>query len=498
MSTSGNGAQVHPLTGGGAIVSLHGSVNPNDRTVGAGCQQVGNENAGAMPSNFPGGGNPRFVATCDLTNVRIVEGRLQSFNFGGQGWLSSINLPTNVTAASNSGNAAGQGSSRIFTGNGGDRITGSNETDTIDAGGAPYKGQEAFPPSGTVALDDPNRNIVDGGGGNDTFLLSRGTGRDVVTGGTGTDLVTYADRFTIGPPGSAGVHVTLEGQANDGDPNIDQLDATALGEGDNIGADIEDLSGTKREDRLIGNGLKNVLFGDEGVDTLTAGSGEDTVIAREPAVAGSGTPDAISCGSPTPLRTTTTVFGVITTLSGIDKLEADLADPKPADCELLVDMAVDEPAPIKIANRARRAGADSPAREADLPARRQAHLHGDAAAGRQALRQPRRRVLDQARREAHDHAEAVEEGRSGRGTPPGGGPPRVKRGRAEGRSQQSRPGPRPLTGPPRRREPPWLALVARSDSRGPVEYHALTAPLRSAPGRCSVACPGVGSPLRPR
>ena len=357
-SAQANGAQVQALAGGGAIVSLHGSVNSSDRSVGAGCQQVGNANAGAMPSDFPGGGGAAFVATCDLTNVRIVEGRLGNANFGNQGWLSGINLPTNVTTTSNSGAAAGQGTDKISTGDAGDRITGSTEKDTIDPGGAPYKGQETFPPSGNTAVDDPNRNIVNGGGGNDTFLLARGKGRDVVAGGTGTDLATYENRFTIGAPGSAGVHVTLDGQANDGDPNIDQLDATALGEGDNIGTDVEDLSGTKRDDRLIGNGLKNVLFGDEGVDTLTGGTGEDTVIAREPAVAGSGTADAISCGSPSPLRTTTSVFGVITSASGNDKLEADLADPKPADCELLVDMAVDEPAPIKIANRARRSGDD--------------------------------------------------------------------------------------------------------------------------------------------
>ncbi len=356
--TSANGAQVHPLTGGGAMVSLHGSVNPNDRVVGAGCQSVGTGNAPAMPSGFPGG-NPVFVATCDLTNVRIVEGRLESFRFGGQGWYSSIDLPTNVTTRSNSGNAAGEGADRIQTGDSGDRITGSNERDMIDAGGAPYKGQETFPPSGTVSLDDPNRNIVNGGGGNDTFLLTRGTGRDIITGGTGTDLATYVDRFTIGPPGAAGVHVTLDGQANDGDPNIDPTDSAVLGEGDNLGSDVEDVNGTKREDRLIGNGFKNVLFGDEGVDTLTGGSGEDTIIAREPASAGSGTPDVISCGAPTPIQTTTTRFGVITALSGSDRLEKDLADPKPGDCELLVNMAVDEPAAIRIASSARRAGGDA-------------------------------------------------------------------------------------------------------------------------------------------
>ena len=354
---SHTGAQVHSLPDGGAIVSLHGSVFQNDRTAGVGCQQVANGNAPDMPSDIPGGGGPVFVATCNLTNVRIVEGRLRNNSFGSQGWFSSINLPTNVTTRSNALNAVGSGHDRIFTGNAGDRIIGSDEKETIDAGGAPYKGQEALPPSGTVALDDPNRNIVDGGGGDDTFLLARGTGRDIVTGGIGTDLATYADRFGIGSPGSAGVHVKLDGQANDGDPNIDPPDSTAPGEGDNVGADVEDLTGTKREDRLIGNGLKNVLFGDEGVDTLTGSSGEDTLIAREPATAGSGTPDVISCGAPNPfVLSTTSRFGVITT-SSVDRLEADLADPKPADCELLVDMAVDEPAPITIANRARRAGA---------------------------------------------------------------------------------------------------------------------------------------------
>jgi Ca2+-binding RTX toxin-like protein len=196
---------------------------------------------------------------------------------------------------------------------------------------------------------------VDGGGGDDTFLLTHGTGRDVVAGGAGTDLVTYAGRFAIGPPGSTGVDVTVDGQANDGDPTIDQPDSTAPTEGDNVGVDVENLTGTKRDDRLIGNGLQNVLFGDEGLDTLTGGSGEDTLLAREPASAGSGTPDVISCGAPSPLRSTTTAFGVLSVSSGNDSLQADLADPKPADCELLVDMAVAEPAPVKIANTARRA-----------------------------------------------------------------------------------------------------------------------------------------------
>ena len=152
--------------------------------------------------------------------------------------------------------------------------------------------------------------------------------------------------------------MTLDGVANDGDPNFDQPDSTALGEGDNIGVDVENLTGTKREDRLIGSGAANTLLGDEGVDTLTGGAGEDLILAREPPLAGSGTADVISCGSPAPSKTTRSTFGVFVFAesSGNDRLQADLADPRPSNCELLVDMAVDEPAPVTIARGARLEG----------------------------------------------------------------------------------------------------------------------------------------------
>lgn len=359
-----NGAQVAPLSDGGAIVSLHGSVSPGDMVVGPGCQEVSTENASVMPNSIfttPVERSPRYAATCDLTNVRVVDGRLNNIAAGSQAWFSALSLPTNVTASSGTGPNATAGINQIITGPGGDRITGSAERDEIDAGGAPYKGQEALPPSGNPAFDDPNRNIVNGGGGNDTFLMARGTGRDAVTGGAGVDLATYVDRFEIGQPGAVGVHVTLDGQANDGDPNIDPPDSTAPGEGDNIGTDVENLTGTKREDRLIGNGLGNTLLGDEAVDTLTGAGGEDLLLAREPATAGVGTPDTLSCGSPAPppppgrKGTTSTRIGIFAAPTGIDRLQADLADVKPADCEQLVDMAVDEKAPVNVARSARRA-----------------------------------------------------------------------------------------------------------------------------------------------
>jgi Ca2+-binding RTX toxin-like protein len=348
-----NAAQVVSTQDGGALVAVYGSTI-EAVTAGAGCQEVANSNAPGNPFPFVIGGGATFTATCNLTGVRVIEGTLRAPALPMQGWQSSLNLPTNVTSTGGT-SPQGVAGDVIFTGGGGDTITGGNGNDQIDPGSAPYKGQEALPPSGNLAVDDPARNSVNGGAGNDTFMLAGGTGRDVVTGGDGIDLATYAPRFQIGAPGSAGVHVTLDGQANDGDPNIDPPDSTAAGEGDNIGVDVENLNGTKREDRLIGNGVANVLYGDEGVDTLTGNAGEDVLLAREPVVAGSGTADVISCGSPAPpSKSGTSTFGVFT-VSGYDRLEKDLADVKPADCELLVDMAVDEPAPVNIANKARRA-----------------------------------------------------------------------------------------------------------------------------------------------
>jgi hypothetical protein len=289
-STSRNAAQVVPTQDGGALVAVYGNT-VDTMAAGSGCQQVSNTNAPGISSVFVVGG-PSFTATCNLTGVRLVEGRLLAGALPGQVWQSTVSLPTKVTSTGGV-SPSGVAGDLIFTGGGGDTITGGDGPDEIDAGGAPYRGQE-------VSVDDPLRNVVNGGGGNDTFKLAAGMGRDAVTGGAGTDLANYAGRFSVGSPGAAGVHVTLDGTGNDGDPNIQPSDSTTLGEGDNIGVDVENVNGTKREDRLIGSSVANVLFGDEGVDTLTGNAGEDVLLAREPATAGSGTPDVLSCGSPAP------------------------------------------------------------------------------------------------------------------------------------------------------------------------------------------------------
>jgi hemolysin type calcium-binding protein len=357
---------VSPLPDGAALVAIYG-VSPSQVTVGNGCQAVGTGNAPFQP--MPGTGQATLAATCNLSGVTALAAELTDA-FRSQGWQSSLSLPTKVDAASAPSTVTPPGD-LISTGSGGDTINAGNGPDEIDGGGAPYlgPGTNTSVPSGFAK---PDRNTLDGGGGDDRFLLdgqqtgSGALGRDLVIGGAGVDTVTYAARFGVGAPGQVGVQVTLDGEANDGDPSIDPPDSTAPGEGDDVGTDVENVTGTRREDTLIGNGGRNVLEGGEGSDTLTGAAGVDTLIAREPPSAGGGLRDTLSCGAPAPpppppprsltgrQQPAPSILGIfLLTSTGRDRLEADLLDVPPADCEDVVVMAVDEPAAVEVGAAAR-------------------------------------------------------------------------------------------------------------------------------------------------
>jgi Ca2+-binding RTX toxin-like protein len=124
-------------------------------------------------------------------------------------------------------------------------------------------------------------DVLNGAGGNDD--LDGGPGADDLRGGDGTDAATYGGR-------AAGVTVTLDEQANDGES----------GEGDNVHRDIEAvyggnggdaLTGDRRSNTLDGQGGGDRLKGGRGADFLFGGSGDDLIDARD----GSSN-DVIDCG----------------------------------------------------------------------------------------------------------------------------------------------------------------------------------------------------------
>ena len=96
------------------------------------------------------------------------------------------------------------------------------------------------------------------GGGND--VIKGGGGADTIDGGAGRDTATYEDS-------GVGVDVNLvTGKGKGG-----------TAEGDTLKS-IEDLFGSKFDDKLVGNAQDNKLDGQDGNDTLKGGGGADTLV----------------------------------------------------------------------------------------------------------------------------------------------------------------------------------------------------------------------------
>lgn len=146
-----------------------------------------------------------------------------------------------------------QGADRLFGEDGGDNLDGRDGNDTLEGG----SGDDSL-------IDGPGDDTVTGGVGNDSWTA--GAGRDSFVGGDGSDSVDYRAR-------TAAVTVTLDDRPDDGE----------AGEGDNVGADVEDVSTGSGDDRILGgpnpNGFR--LHGGPGNDTITGGPQEDRVEGEE-------------------------------------------------------------------------------------------------------------------------------------------------------------------------------------------------------------------------
>lgn len=175
--------------------------------------------------------------------------------------------------------SGGSGDDRFVGGAGDEGFSGNQGNDFLD-------GQ-----AGDDSLDggDGNDSLNGGEGSDDLF---GGAGADGLSGGGGIDSVAYGDDFDPDTfrPIIRDQSVTLDGAANDG----------AAGEGDNVGADVEDVSTASGNDSVTGNGGINFLSGGRGNDTITGGggsdflsgnTGDDTINARD------GFSDRVDCGA---------------------------------------------------------------------------------------------------------------------------------------------------------------------------------------------------------
>lgn len=106
-------------------------------------------------------------------------------------------------------------------------------------------------------------DILSGGDGNDRFdEETASNGGDIFNGGAGIDTLDYSLR-------TAGVTVTMDGAAaNDGTTG-------STSEGDNCKADVENILGSAYVDTITGNALNNSITGDLSDDFLNGGAGDD-------------------------------------------------------------------------------------------------------------------------------------------------------------------------------------------------------------------------------
>jgi hypothetical protein len=111
-----------------------------------------------------------------------------------------------------------------------------------------------------VLIGNEAANVLRGNGGDD--LIEGGAGNDRIDGGTGTDTASYASA-------AAGVRIDLSqrGEQNTGGAGRDTV------------LKIENLLGSKFDDRLAGDHKANQLSGGQGNDRADGGAGNDTFLA---------------------------------------------------------------------------------------------------------------------------------------------------------------------------------------------------------------------------
>jgi Ca2+-binding RTX toxin-like protein len=181
-------------------------------------------------------------------------------------------------------NTTGAGSNlQLDLGDGNDTVLGVTQTSTpgtftvMENGGA---GNDAL-------VGGPFNDTLNGGDNDDT--LDGGNGADALNGGNGSDTASYAGR-------GAAVTADPGGGTNDGNS-----DDGAAGSRDNIGSDVENITGGGAGDTLTGDGGANRLRGGNGNDTLSGGGGNDTLEgeANDDNLTGGSAADVFSGGAGT-------------------------------------------------------------------------------------------------------------------------------------------------------------------------------------------------------
>ncbi|WP_372395100.1 calcium-binding protein [Azospirillum sp. HJ39] len=276
---------IENVTGSAAADSLSGDGGANRLDGGAGNDWLSGGTGADTLIGGDGIDSADYVASATGVDVNLSSGigsggEAEGDILSGVENLAGSDHDDRLTGDANANRLDGRGGNDTLVGLGGaDTLVGGDGIDTAeylgssaavtvslasgtgtgaDAQGDRLSGIENLTGSafGDRLTGDGGANILDGAGGNDTLV--GGAGADTLIGGAGNDTADYS---------ASSAAVTVDLSAGTG------LGGTA--DGDML-IGVENLFGTTRADRLVGDGQDNILRGGAGADTLVGGDGSDT------------------------------------------------------------------------------------------------------------------------------------------------------------------------------------------------------------------------------
>jgi Ca2+-binding RTX toxin-like protein len=225
---------------------------------------------------------------------------------GGSGWdraaysvgaLVGVTVDLNIVGV---GQNTGQGFDTLI---GIEHLSGTRFNDVLTGDGGDNWLWGGSDTSGVTGDD-----VISAGGGND--LVEVGTGNHSLDGGTGIDALSLWGNDSDITAAGVTFSLLLQGAAQDTEQGL--MNATGF----------ENLSGSKYDDLLIGDGNDNVLAGDQGSDQLLGGDGNDTLYGDGRIIV-----DTHNTGGSGPITTYTDVVLIDPLLvSGDDTLEGGDGD----------------------------------------------------------------------------------------------------------------------------------------------------------------------------
>lgn len=241
-----------------------------DRYYGSAGDDTLQAGAGNYADRYSGGAGTDTVSYLSLSKAVTADADGVSGDDGRSGEHDTIATDVeNLTGSQGSDRLYGTAGANVLIGGGGnDRIYGRGGDDRLDG--------------------DDGRDRLDGGAGNDSLLGDNGVNTDketlyadVLIGGTGVDLADYRGNWVP-------VTVDLDGQSGDDG---------AKGEGDTVGADVENIIGGYGSNTLTGNAANNIITGGEGRDVLRGLGGDDVLLSDTlPGTTSDGETDSLDGG----------------------------------------------------------------------------------------------------------------------------------------------------------------------------------------------------------